>query len=83
MTEPFRTRLSEAIAEVERELNLRRVFYPQRVRSGRMSKIAMRIQLDRMQAARDFLQELRRLKGSEYEGSIEVAQGAVDGERSA
>jgi hypothetical protein len=63
VAELFRVRLDEAIAEVERELDLRRAFYPHRVGAGKMTRVAANRQLGRLQAARDFLVELRTLRG--------------------
>lgn len=63
--------LDEAIAEVERELKLRAPFYARQVTAGRMSSIAADRQTDRLEAARAFLIELKRLKGGDYVGSGE------------
>ena len=67
MSELFRVRLDEAIAEVERELRLRATFYPRAVSSRRMSRLTANSQVNRLEAARDFLIEYRTLKGGDYE----------------
>ena len=69
MAELFRCRLDEAIAEVERELGIRRTFYAERVRTGGMSRLRANSQIGRLEAARDFLIELRTTKGGDYEHS--------------
>lgn len=66
-TELFRVRLDEAIAEVERELSVRGRFYAERVRTGGMSRLRANSQIGRLEAARDFLIELRTLKGGNHE----------------
>jgi hypothetical protein len=63
----FAVRLSEAIAEVERELRVRATFYPRAVSSRRMSRLTAASQVNRLEAARDFLIELRTLKGGDHE----------------
>lgn len=68
MTNLVPVQLDEAIAEVERELKIRAPFYAKQVTAGRMSSIAADRQTDRMEAARAFLVELRRLKGGDYAG---------------
>ena len=67
MAELFRVRLDEAIAEVERELGQRRGFYSRAVAQGTMSRLRANSQLGRLEAARDFLAELREIKGGDYE----------------
>ena len=67
MAELFHCRLDEAIAEVERELRLRGRFYAERVRTGSMSRLRADSQYGRLEAARDFLIELRTMKGGDYE----------------
>jgi hypothetical protein len=66
-TELFRVRLDEAIAEVERELVVRGRFYAERVRTGGMSRLRAASQIGRLEAARDFLIELKATKGGDYE----------------
>jgi len=63
----FAVRLSEAIAEVERELRVRATFYPRSVQARRMSRLSADSQMNRLEAARDFLIELRALKGGDHE----------------
>jgi hypothetical protein len=63
----FRYRLSDAIAEVERELTVRRSFYSRVVSTGQMSRLRANNQLGRLEAARDFLIELKTTKGGDYE----------------
>lgn len=81
MTE-LRVRLNEAIAEVERELAIRRNFYPERVRARRMNQIAANAQMARLEAARDFLIELRAMKfgyANEYGGGQDAGDdGALE-----
>ena len=67
MADIFRVRLDEAIAEVDRELRMRIAFYPERVRDRKMSRLVADSQTNRMEAARDFLIELRKLRGGNYE----------------
>ena len=67
MAELFRVRLDEAIAEVERELRVRETFYPRAVSSRRMSRLTADSQVNRLEAAREFLVELRTLKGGDHE----------------
>lgn len=67
MSSLVRVRLDEAIAEVERELELRRRVYPQWIRGGRISTIVADRQTERLGAARAFLIEFRRLKGGGYD----------------
>lgn len=66
-TELFRVRLNEAIAEVERELYIRSRFYAERVRTGKMNRLDANSHMGRLEAARDFLMELRTLKGGNHE----------------
>jgi hypothetical protein len=66
-TELFRVRLDEAIREVERELYQRQRLYSEWVRSRRMSRLTADSQMNRLEAARDFLIELRTLKGGNHE----------------
>lgn len=68
MAELFRVRLDEAIAEVERELDVRRPFYAERVRLNKMPRLTANRQIVRMEAARDFLKELLAVKGETYVG---------------
>jgi hypothetical protein len=73
VAEPFRVRLDEAIAEVERELAIRRTFYAERVRTGGMSRLRANSQIGRLEAAREFLIELRDIKGGSHEhGALAV-----------
>jgi hypothetical protein len=67
VAELFRYRLDEAIREVERELAIRRNFYAERVRTGRMNRLDANSQIGRLEAARDFLIELRTLRGGNHE----------------
>lgn len=67
MTELFRVRLNEAIAEVERELAIRATFYWQRVRDRKMNRLVAQSQIGRLEAAHDFLLELRTIKGGDHE----------------
>ena len=46
------------IAEIEREIRLRRAVYPHWVRDGRLKQAAADIQMRRLQAAADRLKEL-------------------------
>jgi hypothetical protein len=63
----FRVRLSEAIVEVEREIGLRRRYYPRAISNHTMSRLSANSHLGRLEAARDFLVELRAIKGEDYE----------------
>ena len=67
MAELFRVRLDEAIAEVERELHQRGRLYSEWVRTRRMARLTADSQMNRLQAAREFLIELRTLKGGNHE----------------
>ena len=67
MTEFFRVRLDEAISEITRELGVRKSFYSRAVAHGTMSRLRANSQLGRLEAARDFLAELREIKGGDYE----------------
>lgn len=68
MTEIFRVRLNEAIAEVEREIGIRRNYYARAVRERRMNRLTANSEIGRMEAAARFLNELRELRGGDYEG---------------
>jgi hypothetical protein len=72
VAELFAVRLDDAIEEVERELAIRASFYPERVRLKRMTVATAQQQMTRLEAARDFLNELRMLRG----GSYDLAQEA-------
>ena len=50
--------LADMIAEIEREIRLRRAVYPHWVRDGRLKQAAADIQMRRLQAAADRLKEL-------------------------
>lgn len=76
MAEFFRIRLNEAIAEVERELGIRRTFYADRVRHRRMNPIDANSRIGRMEAAARFLNEYRTIKGGDYEGEA-TTDGAL------
>jgi hypothetical protein len=73
MAELYRVRLNEAIAEVERELRIRRVFYADRVLHRRMNRLDADSQIGRMEAAARFLVEYRAIKGGDYEGKDDTA----------
>jgi hypothetical protein len=78
VAEFFRVRLDEAIAEVERELGIRRTFYADRVRHRQMSRLRADSQMNRLEAARDFLLELRGIRGGDHEHTP-GGHGAVAG----
>lgn len=75
----FRYRLNEAIAEIERELQVRASFYPRAVSTGRMSRFRADSQRGRLEAARDFLIELRETRGGDYERNEPRSGGTVAG----
>lgn len=77
--ELFRVRLDEAIAEVEREIGIRERFYSRAVSTGQMSRLRANSQLNRLEAALDFLKELRTLKGGEHEHREGGADRALAG----
>lgn len=79
MAELFRVRLDEAIAEVERELAIRGRRYSEWVATGRMSRLRADSQIERLEAVRDFLIELRTTKGGDYERPASGGHGALAG----
>jgi hypothetical protein len=60
MSDLFPPSLSDMIAEVDRELEMRRRVYPRRVADRKMTQALADRQLDRMTAIRDFLARTNR-----------------------